>query len=336
MTSARNILSAEVIFVIIISIGAAQTVQSQNLTTLTEYGVSSSTQVVTGWGGLVVRGSLVVPGAGETLPSGFTGGSAACGGYTNVQFLASAAEVLRGPVTTTAAILQIPEGVYSTITFGPVDLYLMTEPEFQALQQQILSGGSCTPLAVVASQKDAASYFVTWAVPAAGTYEFVIVNVSATTVDAIVNLGIGPPAFTPTTYTAGVWPVTQQVVETISQVTEMTQVSPTAPQPTFPEDYFWRVLFHIIGIIAAASLLICAALALWKVSNTRRKESYRGEEKTHLKPDTQPATHRYSDPAKTVGVTVKPIHSASVRKCKNCGADVPNERIICGKCQMPA
>jgi hypothetical protein len=144
----------------------SQTMQSQQYATTTPT-TTVGTQVTTAFGqvtpGPIFSGSVTIPGT-----------QGVCGVYFVQAFNAAAGQLLTGSVTASST----------------VDVYVMTSTVFQAWGQQVVAGGSCTPSSLVASQIGTTSYILSTTIPASGTYDLVVNNLSESTVTAQVNVNL--------------------------------------------------------------------------------------------------------------------------------------------------
>jgi hypothetical protein len=149
-------------FLLLVSLLAAtQTVQSQ------QYSTTTSQQVTP-----IFSGPATIPGT-----------HGVCGEYFFQPFTGTAGEVLIGSVTAS----------------GAVDVYLMTSTEYQAWQHQVVAGGDCTPASLVASRKSTTSYTLSTTIPATGTYDLVVNNLSEKTVTAQITASLTSAAPSPAT-----------------------------------------------------------------------------------------------------------------------------------------
>ena len=106
----------------------------------------------------------------ETIP----GTHGVCGEYFVQPFNGTTGEVLNGTVTASSA----------------VDVYVMTSTVYKAWQHQVVAGGNSTPSSLVASQKNTTSYALNTAIPATGTYDLIVNNLSHKTVTTRINLNL--------------------------------------------------------------------------------------------------------------------------------------------------
>ena len=133
-------------------LAAAQTVRSQ----------PSATQMSATTGQMIVYAGPPV-----TIP----GTHGVCGIYFVQAFNGTAGEVLSGSVNAS----------------GAVDVYVVTSAVFQGWQHQVVAGGDCVPSTLVASQQAATFYKLNATLPATGTYDLVINNLSETSVTVQLN-----------------------------------------------------------------------------------------------------------------------------------------------------
>jgi hypothetical protein len=130
---------------------------------------------------------------------------------------------------------------------NPVDLYLMTEPGFQAWSNRILAGGICTPGSLVLSKQSTTSYNFSIAVPMKGKYDLVLHNLSTATVTA--NLSISK-ATSPVI-------VTMTKYSTLTQFSSQTIIPTSTVQAAAPSqsNWVWAVLIIIAILIVIAYLV---------------------------------------------------------------------------------
>jgi len=222
-------------FVLLVSLlGAAQSVQSQQYatTTLTTLVTSNQpstvtvgAQVVTTTTGHVTH---VYVGPNVTI----TGTHGVCGEYFVQTFNALAGEVLTGSVSASST----------------VNIYLMTSTEYAAWEHQVVAGGTCTPSRPVGGQISTRSYPINIMIPATGTYDLVVHNLSKSTVTAQITANLvtaAPSLFTTVAYST----ITQPMVQTLMQTsTQTVQTTSSGPDMTT----IAAIIFIIIIIAAAA------------------------------------------------------------------------------------
>jgi hypothetical protein len=100
-----------------------------------------------------------------------------CGIYFVQAFNGAAGQVLTGLVNASNA----------------VDVYVMTSTVFQSWEHQVVAGGDCTPSSLVASQLSTKSYALSAKLPASGTYDLVINNLSESSVTVQLNAALVAP-----------------------------------------------------------------------------------------------------------------------------------------------
>jgi len=204
MSTAKGLITG---FLLLTSIlAAAQMVHSQQYATTTLTTLLTSNQPSTE----AVGTQVVTTTAGQTTPV-FTGPvtipgtHGVCGIYFVQAFNGTAGEVFVGSVNASSA----------------VDVYVMTGAVFQSWEHQVVAGGNCTPSSLVANQKSTTAAALTAPLPASGTYDLVVNNLSETTVTAQINANLATSAPTPATsviYST----VTQQMVQTLMQTSLQT------------------------------------------------------------------------------------------------------------------
>jgi hypothetical protein len=166
-----------------------------------------------------------------------------CGEYFEQAFNGVAGEVLAGSVSANST----------------VNVYVMTSTDFQAWQHQVVAGGTCTPPTPVSSQTSASSYTLSTTMPATGSYELVVHNLSESTVtiQIVANLIQSTPSpVTLTVYST----VTQQMVQTLMQTSVQTLQTASSSSPDT------TTLAAVIGAI----IIIAAAVY---VAKTRRSKT---------------------------------------------------------------
>ena len=232
---------ATIAFLLLASIFAAtQTVQSQQNATTTLTTLLTSNQVSTAPAGTQV----ITTTSNQTTPvfSGpktIPGTHGVCGEYVFIQVNGTAGEVLSG----------------SVMASSPVNVYLMTSTVYQAWEHQIVAGGTCTPSSVVGSQENTTSYSFNMPIPATGTYDLVVHNLSESTVTARVTANLTSPApglVTVVAYST----VTQQIIQTLMQ-TSVQALAQTTAQTSSGSD-MTTIGVIVIIIIAAAAYLAMA------------------------------------------------------------------------------
>ena len=133
-----------------------------------------------------------------------------CGVGLQGGFDAQAGQTLRGSVSASTVI----------------GVYVMTLTAYQAWMQVASQGGSCTPSSFLSSQQGSASYGISVRIPADGTYAYVIVNPSGTTiiVQITLNLALGSSSYSQT--------VQSQPYVTTTPTTVSTQMTSALGQGT--------------------------------------------------------------------------------------------------------
>ena len=157
-------------------LAATQPVQGQRsatttVTTLTT--ISQASTVTVGMQIITTTSAQVIP-VYVGPPVTIVGTHGVCGEYFVQMFNATAGEVLTGSVSTN----------------GPVNVYLMNAIAYKAWQHQVVAGGTCTPSNPVASQLNTTSYALSVTIPAAGTYDLVVNNLSRSTVTAQITANL--------------------------------------------------------------------------------------------------------------------------------------------------
>lgn len=103
-----------------------------------------------------------------------------------------------------------------------VDFYLMTDTAFQAWTHQIVAGGICTPANLILKQLNTTSYNFSTTITTNGLYDIVLNNLSHSTVNAQLKIGLvtsAPAVVTTILFST----MTQPTVRTLTQIT--TQMS---------------------------------------------------------------------------------------------------------------
>jgi len=219
-------------FLLLVSLlGVAQSVQSQQYATTTLTTLVTSNQPST----VTVGTQVVTTTTGHVTPVyvgpnvTITGTHGVCGEYFVQPFNGIAGEVLTGSVSAS----------------GAVNIYLMTSTEYAAWEHQVVAGGTCTPSNSVGSQISTRSYPMNIMIPATGTYDLVVHNLSKSTVTTQITANLvaaAPSLLTMVAYST----VTQPMVQTLMQAsTQTVQSTSSAPDMT-------AVIFIIIIIAAAA------------------------------------------------------------------------------------
>ena len=219
-------------------LAVTQSVQSQQYatTTLTTLVTSNQPSTVTvGTQVMTTTSGLVTPvyvGPNVTI----TGTHGVCGEYFVQPFNGTAGEVLTGSISAS----------------GPVNIYVMTSTVYQAWEHQVVAGGTCTPSSSVASQISTRSYSMNIMVPAAGTYDLVVHNLSESTVTAQVTANLvtaAPSLVTMVAYSTVTQPMVQTLMQTSTQTLQITaQTMSSGPDMTT----IAAIIFAIIIIAAAA------------------------------------------------------------------------------------
>jgi len=227
-------------------LSAAQIVQSQQYSTTTVTTLSTGSEVST----VTVGTHVLTANHGQSIPvvagsHTIPGTHGVCGVYFVQTFNGTANAVLSGSVTSNSN----------------VDIYIMTDPVYQAWKHQIVAGGNCTPPSLVASQKATTSYNFTVTISSDGVYDLVVNNLSASTVVAQVNANLSATA--PTLVTVVAYStVTQQMVQSLMQTSVQTmQPTSSGPDPT--------TLVAIALVIVI--IIVVAYLAMTKRRKTGNK-----------------------------------------------------------------
>jgi hypothetical protein len=207
---------------------AFQTVQSQQYATTTITGLTTQT--------LTTSGPMTPVYVGP--PVTILGTHGVCGEYFEQAFNGTAGEILTGSVSAKTA----------------VNVYVMTSTAFQAWQHQVVAGGTCTPSNPVAIQTNTTSYTLSTVIPASGTYDLVVNNLSESTVTVGITANLASAAPSLVTATGVVFSTaTQTLAQTISPTTpQTTQTGTSGGGPDMTT--LGAVIFAIIIIAAAAYL----------------------------------------------------------------------------------
>lgn len=142
-----------------------------------------------------------------------------------------------------------------------VDFYILTNKAYQAWSHQIVAGGNCTAGNAVLSQKDTILYNFTNTIPANGTYQIVVNNLTNSTVNAHLTVNLITSSLSMTTiviYST----LTQPSVETLTLITLATAQAQGSPVDTFT---------IIIGVLVV--VIIIATIAL----RVRRKRGSKSD-----------------------------------------------------------
>jgi hypothetical protein len=244
MNNGQYLVTALILFVLLLS--AAQIVQSQqySTTTLTTLATGSQVNTVTvgtqtlttnqGQSARIFAGSVTIPGT-----------HGVCGVYFVQAFKGTTNQVFSGSITATSS----------------VDIYLMTTPAFEAWSHQIVAGGTCTPASLVASQLATTSYNFTVTIPSDGVYDLVVNNLSHSTVVAQVNANLSasvPALVTTVVYST----VTQQMVQALMQTSVETMQQTTRGSAT--------TTLVAIGIVIVI-IVVVAYVAMTKRGKSGKK-----------------------------------------------------------------
>jgi len=199
--------------------------------------------VITTYGGQIFSGAVTVPGT-----------QGVCGVYFVQAFNGDAGDVLTGSVTASSA----------------VDVYVMPSAALTAWGQQILSGGNCIPSNLVSSQIGTTSYDLKLALPSSGTYEFVVNNLSSSSVTVQISMDLNPPSTPPQLVTTVVLSTMtiEQVVQTLTPAS--TFATQTPAEASFPGDYFVRNAFLMIFAVAVLISMYGLAIGLYVLSGLHR------------------------------------------------------------------
>ncbi|HXZ90645.1 MAG TPA: hypothetical protein VEG61_06260 [Candidatus Dormibacteraeota bacterium] len=223
-------------------LSAAQIVQSQQYSTTTVTTLATGIEVST----VTVGTQVLTTNKGQSMrvfagPVTIPGTHGVCGEYVVQAFNGTVNEVFSGSITSNSN----------------VNIYLLTDPAFQAWKHQIVAGGTCTPTSQVASQEATTSYNFTVTIPADGTYDLVVNNLSHSTVVAQVNAKLSTTA--PTLITLVAYStVTQQMVQTLMQTSVQTmQPTSSGPDPT---------------TLAAIALVIVIIIVATYLAMTKRRK----------------------------------------------------------------
>ena len=100
-----------------------------------------------------------------------------CGIYFVQAFNGTAGQVLTGSVNAS----------------GSVNVYVMTSTVYQSWQHQVVAGGDCVPSSAVSSQESVRSSTLSATLPASGTYDLVINNLSKNTVTVQLTAAVTTP-----------------------------------------------------------------------------------------------------------------------------------------------
>jgi len=100
-----------------------------------------------------------------------------CGIYFVQAFNGTAGQVLTGSVNAS----------------GSVNVYVMTSTVYQSWQHQVVAGGDCVPSSAVSSQESVRSSTLSATLPASGTYDLIINNLSKNTVTVQLTAAVTTP-----------------------------------------------------------------------------------------------------------------------------------------------
>ena len=100
-----------------------------------------------------------------------------CGIYFVQAFNGTAGQVLTGSVNASSA----------------VNVYVMTSTVYQSWEHQVVAGGDCVPSSAVSSQESIKSYSLSATIPASGTYDLIINNLSKNTVTVQLTAALTTP-----------------------------------------------------------------------------------------------------------------------------------------------
>jgi hypothetical protein len=223
-------------FLLLVSmLAVTQPVLSQQYTTTTMTTLATGTELTT----VAVGTQLITTTSGQVFPvyAGprvhIAGTHGVCGVYFVQAFNGTAGEVLTGTVSTNS----------------PVNVYLLSAAAFKAWQHLVVAGGTCTPSSPVVIQTNITAYTLSTTIPASGTYDLVVNNLSASTVTAQItaNLAAAAPALlTEVAYST----TTQQMVQTLMETSVQTiQTTSNGPDITLA-----AIVFAILIIAAGAYL----------------------------------------------------------------------------------